>query len=304
MSIDVVKRYGIVMDGQTDNSDAIAKLAAEINAISKANQPLPRIVFPEGVCSFDHWTNFAVSHLQMVAEGQCILKHTGTGDAVIFDGDVSRPAAGSNHLLIENFIVQPNVGSKDAVVFKGIHRSSIKMMAAGCGNQMPVGGIPNAGFNIQFSVATEFWLKCTIWDFLGAVNSFPGLGNGAGILINDIPIPPGGSTSIGPTTGCNFYNPVCENMYFGIFINRGNSNVFYNGVCETCTIGTHVDHNSGYNKFLCMDLEANSKYDCEAVGGAHSNIWWNNGNTDGWRKNLTGWNNRVDHNVLDGLFGM
>lgn len=304
MSINVAIKYGLDMTGATDNADKLAQMAADVRTLWLAKKPLPRLVFPEGDVSFSAFPNLAYDNLQIVADGECNLRHTGTGDAIVFDSSVTNPLTNPsinpasyqpaiNNLLFEGFTVWPTFNSGDGVVFTGIHRSKLSVNVQG---SPPNGTVDNmqAAIRLNFCIVTEL---------------HPIVGSCAGhqvALVIDI----WGTRTDLESTACRIVRPCLESCAIGAYIKQGGYINFYDGTIEACGTGIQID-NGGNNHFCGVEMESNNK-DIICSSSTHDNLFWRCGQGSAFQLKtngafpgtLPGYNNCIDNGALTGLFGL
>jgi hypothetical protein len=132
MAWDVVEKFGCDPTGDTDNAPMLAHLQQDLQAYVSAKRPLPKVIFPEGVYAFSVWPNLAINNLQMAGNGEVYLCHTGTGPAMVFDGDAL--AGGKFNLMVEDLRLIPSInGGTDGLVLDAIEHSYFKMKVFGAG---------------------------------------------------------------------------------------------------------------------------------------------------------------------------
>jgi len=298
MAWDVVSKYKLDMTGSGDNTAPLSLLAIDIALLAADNRPLPKLVFSEGICAFSQWPDLAYSRLHMAADGHCILKHIGAGNAVTIDGSLR--GVGCWDYQFDGFTVQPGPKSQHSLVLNEVHWSCFrKISAQGAGP--PAGAIKFCGVRQNFCVATRFDdYECIVQYRPDTVVSHDCIG-----MWLDGPIPSRAQVqNNGPTTQAFFTNPNICFCAIGFYLASSNNALVVNGAVQNCTDTGVVIAQGGYNKFMNMDLEEN-KFDIRTVAGkAHSNKFWRPGNFSGYHVDLAGWNNTIVHDVQDGMFGM
>jgi hypothetical protein len=88
LTVNNVRDFGAVGNGTTDDGPAITA------ALSAAASNLGDVVFPPGKYAYATSPNFAVENVRIIGLGRVLLRHIGTGDAVLFDGTGAPEPAG------------------------------------------------------------------------------------------------------------------------------------------------------------------------------------------------------------------
>ena len=300
MAWDVVSKYKLDMSGKTDNVAALLALSVDMAQRRAVGLPLPQLDFSEGVLAFSKWPDLAFSRLHMVAHGQCVLKHIGAGDAVVFDGSLHPNACWD--MQFDNFFVLPGPQTQNSLVLNEIHWSVFRKVGVQ-GAGPPTGAALYSGLVQHWCVSTRFD------DFNCLVNDAAELSaqtfNCNGIWL-DGPMPARAKVqAAGPTTMALFINTNISLVDNGIVLNNANNAMFINGAVQgTNKIGMLINK-SGYSRVMNVDFESNKGLDIHTVAGqAHSNKIWRPGNISAWKLKLDGWNNTVVADVQDGMFGM
>lgn len=256
MAVDIVSTYGLDPTGATDNSAKLATMFAQAVAMQTSGQPLPRGIWKEGIYAFSQWPTFnCPTGLQLVAEGEVYLKHTGTGDAVTFAGDFTSPLQGAWKVLFDGFTILPNANSHNGLVAHCCHQSTFRCEVRGAG----------AGYNAiyaPFCVLSEFepMVGSNIANTLGPFN-------GASWNITGIAFD---AYQGQQTTSSRIVRPNIGNVNIGIrFINSGFCAVI-DGSSEYCNIGIQID-NGGNNHIRYLEMEGNKTNDIVFLGQAHDN---------------------------------
>lgn len=235
-----VKQHGAKGDGVTDDTTAIntAKTAAVA-----AGAPL---IFPPG--TYLH-TGFSVttSNFKMIGMGNAILKHTGSGNALSFDGS----SGAIYNCSIANITVQGNINTTNAFNFVACHHvTGSDLHARDC----------VTGFNFA-------WVIEGVWNNLTcSVNegAFSVLTPTQGITIQD--------TNPGYYCVNNvFFNATLEGINGrGIYIINGANNTFVGGTSEANLIGIEIAEalandcrRNSFHDFWC---EQNSQRDVDIYG--------------------------------------
>ena len=266
--IDVTEHYGLDATGQTDNAAPLAGMANDIAAMVKRGNQLPRLSFSEGIYEFSSWPDLAWDHIEIVADGAVTLKHTGAGDAVVFNAGGPPPSQGTrgrgSYVYFDNFTIAANPNTKHALALTCVHRSYI------CAR---ITGTPtNSGFAIYFSVLTE--LDNPIMEGQAKPTC-------TGIMIDQF--------NGFQTTACRINNPVIGGCNVGIHMRNAGGCAIHDGAVQSCNTGTQIDV-GGANRFMGTWFEGNA-VDAVTGSGAHDNTLWLT--TPGaFKGNLQGWNNQ------------
>ncbi len=226
------KRFGLKGDG----SDEDAAFSAFRDYFSSF--PGTKGIFQEGVYSYVTSPNWAIEKLNMEFEGDVTLKHTGTGNALIFD-------AGSGSELIFDFnfgwgnkpFLEGNANSDNGVYVRSCHHCKIGAKVTGCATT-------GDALRVEFSVLGEF-------DIVASVNQQPFVSKPLrGVFLS--------RRNVGEdTSACTFYNPIIEGVGgVGIYLDWALMNNFVAGTSEG-NIGDNIECsvNSRNNTFNGIDLE-------------------------------------------------
>lgn len=289
MAIDAVKDFSLDMTGAGDNSQQLAKLHS---VLSGTSGPLPLVKFSEGICAFSQWPNFGrFANLQIVAEGVCVLKHIGNGDAVTFDGDVNSPGEGKRNIRFVGFTILPGPNTNHGLVIAACHNSHFRANVRGAGN--PKNGQRFGAFVSNYTV-------CTVLDnpTVSFIDSTDSIGFASadcfGIVLNHSPVQPGLQTS-----DMRIINPVVENVTYGAWVNDAGGTSISAGVFENCTEGFHLVI-GGQNRMWATWFEGNKDYDVVMEGTSKDNDF-NVTHPSKLKTKIQGYNNVVRSTV--GLFG-
>lgn len=259
MAIDLVTAYGLDMTGETDNASKLAQIATDAAALAAQNRPLPRGVFTQGICTFSSWPNMAYTGVELVAEGTCILKHTGPGDAVSFIGPFNTPLQGAWRILFDNFIIVPNTGH--GLVASCCHNSRFRATVMGAGSG-------KYAIYAPFCVLTKFE-PTVAGNLRGLYGSAPDC-QGATWPIDGIVFDAYQGLQ---TTSSDIYLPNIGGCNIGIhYINAGDCNIF-GGSSEYCNVGMQID-TGGSNHAWGLEMEGNKQCDVNFGSQAHDNMLW------------------------------
>jgi hypothetical protein len=242
MSIDVANAYDLDTTGTKDNSVALQKWATAAAAVTG---PQPNYVFSTGIIAYSAWPMFLVpQRFTMSADGQCVLKCTGGGDAVTLTGGSDDSTW---RTTIDGFTIVPYGGGRGLVTYH-IHDSDINVSVPGTLNQ-------NAA-HIYFSVLSRFWL--TIGNYYDAAKWMP---PGASKASNGLVLDSWNGQVNGQTSKCAVYSPnISSCAGSGILINNGGMNDIWGGSSEGNGNGFYIA-TGGHNIAHSVDFESNSNQD-------------------------------------------
>lgn len=277
MSWNVVDRYGIDMSGNSDNAGKLLIARTEIASMAAAKKPLPRLVFPEGFCAFSEWPNFAFHNLQMVAEGETVLRYKGTGDAVTFKGAESASGGvgdGARNIVFDGFKIDPGHKALDGLVLSSIHASNFKVNVLGAGD--PRNNNPNSAIRMTFCVCTE--LHPTVSSLDGVFGGYGGSFDCNGLTLTTLP----GHGEL-PVCACNIIRPVIEGVRNGIYGVSSFFNEVRGGTIEQCKFGAIMLSGRG-DLFDHVEMEGNTEYDVWCAKDYHDNVFMYCG--DGHRRSF------------------
>jgi hypothetical protein len=220
-----VKDFGAVGDGVADDTIAIQAARDHIAATKQG------LVFPSGEYLYTVSPNWGITDAEIIAEGQVILKYTGTGHGLIFDAGASTSLVFGLRFT-GNFILDSNASANDGIYVRSIHHSKIQARVKGCGTT-------KSGLRVEFAVCTEF-------DIVVSVNR--GFTTGAkplnGIILTHRDV--GENVS-----ACIFNNPIIEGVTGdGIVLKNAIQNTFTGGTSEAnAGIGLVCEAGSSFNSF-------------------------------------------------------
>ncbi len=240
-----IKDFGIVNDGVTDNTAAMAALAALLATFTNT-ATVPRVVIPSGIYAYATSPNWAIQGLTLIAENGAIFKHTGSGPAFNVDGGAT--GGGVFRMRVEGGLrIQGNANSTYGLYNRAIHQSLF---------DVTVRDVANAALQTAWCVSNEYRIGITpIGD--PAFNVTP---------TNGIVLDKRGTGEM--TSDCTFYNPVVEGLPAGYGINLQNAvqNTFIGGTSESNGGGLFVSGTSMWNRFINLDLEFNTSADITCQG--------------------------------------
>jgi hypothetical protein len=237
-----IRRYGGIGNDSTDNSSAMAALAAVMARGTDG-------YFPIGIFRFNTGPNWGSVGATLRGERGTILRHTGTGvaftlDTGLADGNVF------DGLDISYLIIEGNSNTTDAFYSRGIVRSKFAFIEVRTGCQ-------DSAFNIKGAVS-NIYDHCIISGNIAPVPVVPTQGflldeNGTGYY----------------TADCLFLNCVTEGYAGkGVTLDHDASgNIFVGGTFEGVSIGLDIqDDGCRRNQFINVWLEANSTHDIRVKG--------------------------------------
>lgn len=212
----------------------------------------PKLVFPAGRYTASVWPNWAMDHVQIVAQGAVYLRNTGTGHTVIVDGGaVSGGVFGFTMGQGNRFRVEGGAASKDGVYGRSILQGSY------LGFQVNGAGTTYSGMNIEFAVCAVLDIVCSnnVQGFSWYSRPANGLKlnrRGAGELCSYCWIP----------------NPILEGLSSaGALFDWAQGNVVMGGTMEGCaSVGLVMTANAIKNRICYTDFEVNTDHDIYCLG--------------------------------------
>jgi len=257
--MDVVTKYGLVGDGKTDNTPMLAKLSADLDATAARGDQLPRLSFTEGKFAFSSWPVRAAQRLRMYGDNTFLI-HTGSGDAVTFDGG----ANGVFNCRFKGFTIVPGPHTQNSLVLKSYHHSRVDVRVHGA-------GVAGAAIWMGWCVCTE--VRPVVSNVEAATDGYPmpSPARIVGCWLDANPLESGNRT-----TACVIRQPILEGLACGIRV-RG---------ADLCTIdgagGTIEDgmdgiqfgddgvSRPGSHKVRDMEMEGNTGNDIYFGSNAHN----------------------------------
>lgn len=240
-----VQNFGIMGDGVRDNTSRMAALRSWLLAKTASGNTV-KVVWPAGRYVYSQSPNWAINGLVMEAAGEVWMIHTGSGEAMLFDG--SYVGGGVRGILIEgDFRVYPNAGSTQGVLIQYCHASDIRITSRGAGT----------GYQAIFISSCV----CTVFRLRASAND-GGWYNTPTMALFVTQSEPGLQTSY-----CLFLNAVLEGSPIAARLDGAMGNTFIGGTMEaTSNIGLHMTGNAIQNKFYTIDFEENANYDVYCEG--------------------------------------
>jgi hypothetical protein len=232
----------------------------DLRGYVEARKPLPKVIFPEGVYNFSTWPNLAIPSLRIVGDGEVYLCHTGSGPAMVLDGDSTGPYGGGKfNLELDRLNLVPGPGTTDSLSLYSIHHSYVRMRVLGA-------GLGCKAVAMYWCVLTELY-NYSISPF-DALSSPIGGGNMdcIGLWLDKVTTP-----SDWQTTACRFTNPIIESVRTGIHIEDAGGIQFTGGTVEGCTGDGFVIKTGGNNQTWNLWFEGNAGYDVIFGIDSHDN---------------------------------
>lgn len=241
-----VEDFGIVGDGVTDNAANMLKLRNWLVSEGAAGR-YHQIVWPDGHYVYSQGPNWGIPGLNMRADGQVWLIHTGPGNAPFLMDGSAYPGGLRGLKLTGDFRVYPNASSAQGVWITYVHVSEIEIMSRGAGT----------GFQAIYIASCV----CTLFKIRASSNDGGWVNTPTHALFLTQQAP-GDQISY-----CTFLNPVLEGSPIACYLDGAMGNVFIGGTMEAASnIGLQLTGNAIQNKFIGVDLEVNTNYDILCAG--------------------------------------
>jgi len=242
-----LKDFGAVGNGVADETAAFFK-ARDHCATTGA-----RLVIPNGDYKYTESPNWAITDLEVVAQGRVRLYYTGAGDGLLFDAGPDADDMCSNvRFCVGNRIhLYGKAMTKNGVWGRSVHHSYIGVDVHGCGRTY-------SGLYTQFAV-------CTVWDVVVSGNEngwFEGNKPGSGYKLDK-------RLASETTSYCYFPNPIVEGVGVGIHLVATLGNLFLGGTSEGCSeYGVVADVGAMWDRFIGTNFEVNKIADiyCNGIG--------------------------------------
>jgi hypothetical protein len=242
-----VKDFGAVGDGVVDDT---AALQAARDYVAAQTEP-PKLIFPAGIYKYSVSPNWAITNIEVEAQGEVRLRYTGTGNAVIFDAGAT---AGDlcynvNFGSPNRFHVDAPTTAANGVYVRSVHHSKLGFNVHGAGSS-------SAGLRVEFAVVTQF-------DVVVSVNEggwYSGVKPSTGYYLTE--------RLVGETCSyCYFPNPIVEGPTIGIYLHKTLGNVFIGGTSEGCSdYGVYAAPTAQWDRFYGTDFEVNGIADVYCLG--------------------------------------
>lgn len=121
--------WGIVGDGVTVNTTAMATLRAYLAALPAGS--VPKVIWPAGIYVYATSPNWAITGLHMEFQGDCRLRCTGAGNSMDFDAGAAGYAW---DIAVTGWPkIEGHDGSAHGVYLRGILHSTLQLNVRGCG---------------------------------------------------------------------------------------------------------------------------------------------------------------------------
>lgn len=236
-----ILQFGAKRDGLTDNSAAFAAAVAFLRSCAMK----PQLHFPEGQYNYSVGANWGIPGATILADGAVHLRHTGTGNGLIFDAgkdpqsmiyDMTFGQPGAY------FYADTNGQSTNGVYIRGVHHSLFAIRSNGARST-------GAGLRVEFAVCSEFHYSCTPNGSMSGDFHVPLYG----LSLSERN--PGESTSY-----CLFPNAILEGCNVGIYADSALGNLFLGGTSEgNSSYGVQVSTRATSARFFGIGFEANNE---------------------------------------------
>jgi hypothetical protein len=266
----VVDFYHLDMTGAEDNADKLRVMSQDMMDLWVARKPMPRLVWPEGICKFSEWPNLCHHNLELVGEGQTILRYTGTDDAVVFMGEQEGelPGLGKRNVVFDGFHIDPGSQARHGLIIASCHAGHFQVKVNGAG--APRGGVLNSAIYMKYCVVTRLIPTVSSLDLAieGSSGSLDCIGVNLDIIAQQEAL---------PASAVQIMMPILEGLTEGMHVTSGFFCVTRDGTIEQCRRGIEYER-GGYCTFLNVEMEGNSQYDIHFSEHAHDNHVWLCGN--------------------------
>lgn len=238
----------------TASSDNTAALQAVVDycATFVGTGLLPRVVIAAGEYQYADSPNWALTGMHLVAAGEVVFKHTGTGIAFNVDGGATGPGVYGVHIL-GGLRISGNANTTIGLYSRAVHHSKISVRPINC----------TTALQTEWNVCNEFDVRCSPAGY----PSFSKVPT-TGILL--------GRRGTGETTSaCIFTNPVLEGIIgYGISLQDAVQNRFIGGTSESNGGGIFISATSSQNSIDGLDMEFNSSADifCQGTRNTFDNV--------------------------------
>jgi hypothetical protein len=243
-----VKDFGAKGDGITDDT---AALQAAQTYLAGLGQPA-RLIFPAGIYLYSTSPNWAIPNASIEAQGNVHLRYTGTGNAVILDGGAATSVYAVSFGAPANpFVIEATSSAQNACYVRALHHSTVCIKVRGCGTTY-------AGLRTAFSVASRYWVTCSVNED----GWYSGAQPANGLYLSN--------RGVGEQTAdCTFYTPIVEGVSGdGILLDSASVCSLLGGTSEgNVGRGSKVGGNTCFlNRFVGLDFEGNTGSDIDDTG--------------------------------------
>lgn len=218
-----------------------------------------KVVIPAGTYKFDTWPTISHNRVEIVADGPVFLVHTGTGDAITFDGGQN----GMFNCRFEGFTLVPGPKTQNMLVLKSFHHSRVDVRVHGA-------GVGYAAISMLWCVCTEVRPVISISEAVLDGYPMPTI-HIIGVLLDANPLGSGNRT-----TACVIRQPILEGLYEGVTI-RGADFCTIDGAGGTIENGhsgvwfEDGDYRPGSHVISRLEMENNESWDVYFGSNAHNN---------------------------------
>lgn len=242
-----VKNYGALGDGVADDTAAIADATTAAWTSQGVNNVL---LFPPGTYAATSFPNWAHSYFRIEGLGTAILKHTGTGVGVTFDGS-SMPGARVWGVSLKNIVIAGGPSTTVPLFINATHHSAFE--------QVRVYGGTSYAVQCKWTVLNRYTdLVVSGNEVFGAYTAIAPTG-----LFLDTDGVNGGSSV------CTYTNLIIEGCAtVGLRIDKSLDNVFVGGSVEACGKGVLLTANAVGDQFIGYYGELNTSGDVDVSGMA------------------------------------
>lgn len=243
--------FGADNTGTYDNTAAFSAVVAFLNS----QQNPPECIFPSGHYKYSSSPNWAIQDATYTANGSVFLECTGSGHAVILNGQATANGNIYNCKFGSDtpFIIAAKPTGGHGIYASSFHHSIVSARVIGAGNL-------KAGMYVQFAVCSRFNIQVTkngqpanAW-YNSAQPTY-------GIYLTELN--PGELVSY-----CTFINPILEHVASsGAYLDHAFGSTFVGGTMEGCgSVGLQLTSNAFNNRFYDVDFEVNTDHDIYCTG--------------------------------------
>lgn len=247
----------------------LSTIVTDIAQLASITWPA-KVVIPAGVYKFDTWPTLHSNRVEIIADGPVFLVHTGSGDAVTFDG-TGLPGGGMFNCRFEGFTIVPGPNTHNSLVLKSYHHSRVDVRVHGAGAGC-------AAVAMLFCVCTE--VRPVVSNVEASVDGYPLNTNCQGVLFDAWP-----AGSPNRTTACVIRQPILEGLNCGMMVCgadlctiEGAGGTIEDGVNGIWFADDNGTYRPGSFKILNMEMEGNTGWDIYFGSNAHNCRVVNSGN--------------------------